>query len=119
MPSIPLIRRAGGRRGGFGGMLAVFLLLTVAMFALAAVVIAERRSPEITEAKANLVAPQLDRIRPGATEKQVRDAFGEPNRIIENAPGSDRCLMYTNLPSNQPAYRFCFQGGRLEEISAQ
>jgi hypothetical protein len=119
MSSIPLIRRAGGRNGGIGGMLAVFLLLTVAAIAIAAIVTAQRREPEITRAKASSIAPQLDRIRPGATEQQVREAFGKPNAVQTTTAGSDRCLVYTNLPSAQPAYRFCFEGGRLELVSAQ
>ena len=122
MPSLPLPRRAGGaqRRGsGIGPLLALFLGLTVVAMALASIVIADRREPETTESKANQLAPQLDRVRPGASDRRVRDAFGPPDQVIRNAPGSDYCLFYSNLPSVQPAYRFCFQGGKLELVSPQ
>ena len=124
MPSFSLPRPSGGgrrrRRGsGVGGPLALFLLLALASMVLAGVVIADRREPEITEPKANEIAPQLDRVQPGASDRQVRAAFGEPDEVVRNAPGSDYCLRYENLPSNQPAYRFCFEGGRLEVIAAQ
>lgn len=123
MPSLSLPGRAGGaarrRRGGFGGTLVAFFALAVLAAVLAAVVTASRREPEITQPKATEIAPQLDRIRPGASDRDVREAFGPPNAVVRNAPGSDYCLRYENLPSVQPAYRFCFEGGKLELISAQ
>ena len=122
MPSLPLPSRARGskRRGGsVGAMLALFLGLTVAAAVISAFVIADRRAPEVTEPKASEIAPELDRIRPGASDREVRAAFGAPDEVVRNAPGSDYCLRYQNLPSVQPAYRFCFQGGKLELISPQ
>ena len=96
-----------------------FFALTVVVFVVAGVVIADRADPDKTDPKALEIAPQLDRVQPGATEQQVREAFGEPEEVVNDFGGSERCLFYENLPSNQPAYRFCFSGGKLEQVSPQ
>ena len=109
------------RRGGssVGTTVIAFLALTIVSFVIAGVVIADRSDPGKTDPKALEIAPQLDTIQPGATEQEVRKAFGEPFEVQEDFGGSERCLFYENLPSNQPAYRFCFRGGKLEGISPQ
>jgi hypothetical protein len=103
-----------------GLAIAVFLVVMVAAAGATGLVIAQKRDEKQAPRPRSALAPaRIDRIERGTTEPELRQMLGEPAQIRVNFASSQRCLFYDRLAANQPAYRFCFDRGKLVAISPQ